>query len=161
LLESFSKFVKPFPFPTLSPFSFQPSTFPKPSTAALGRGPASRHSPQPLAGRQPAPPAHQPSTRAAQPAQLAASRSPAFARTAVADRWGPLVIPAAQPCPRWTRPCRALSPSPTPARAGCLGPHVEDGSPRLYKPRRTPRAPHPSRRRLTANEELSRICARK
>jgi hypothetical protein len=118
-------------FPSL-PFllsHFSPSTFPKPSTAALGRGPTSRRSPQPLAGHQPAPPAQQPSTRTAQPAQVAASRSPAFARAAVANRWGPLVIPTAQPCPRWTRPCRAPPPSPTSALAGCLGPRVEDGSP--------------------------------
>jgi hypothetical protein len=133
-------------FPSL-PFllsHFSPSTFPKPSTAALGRGPTSRRSPQPLAGHQPDPPAQQPSTRTAQPAQVAASRSPAFARAAVANRWGPLVIPTAQPCPRWTRPYRAPPPSLTPARAGCLGPRVEDGSPGLFKPRRTPRVPHSS-----------------
>jgi hypothetical protein len=133
------------PFPSL-PFLLSlssPSTFPKPSTVALGRSPASRR-PQPLAGRQPAPPAQQPSTRTAQPAQLAASRSPAFASAAVADRWGPLVIPTAQPCPCWTQPCRAAPPSPTPARAGCLAPHIVDGFPRLFKPRRTPSVPHPS-----------------
>jgi hypothetical protein len=137
----------------LQPFQNQ-TQMPKPSTLlylTLHHPALQAAAAQPVQPRQPSSPrssrpqqqaaARSTPRPAAQLAQLPTSRpswssgpsrrQPALLRPrAVADPRVPLVIPASTSFPRRTRPRRAPPPSPTRARVGSLGPHVEDRLPR-------------------------------